>query len=60
MKYFTSEQVFDALVSGEAKRHVIYASMAAAKSRGYTDRMNLFSEALSRFDEHRKAKKDNK
>lgn len=58
MKYFTSEQVFDALVSGEAKRHVIYASMAAAKSRGYTDRVNLFNDALSRFDEHRKTKKE--
>lgn len=57
MKYFNSTQVFDALVSGEVKRHVIYASMAAAKSRGYTERMEIFAEALARYDQHRKIKK---
>jgi len=54
LKYFSSDQVFNDLVSGEVKRHVIYASMQAAKSRGYTDRMRLFADALARYDQHRK------
>ncbi|AJB63520.1 hypothetical protein SS08_03015 [Enterobacter hormaechei subsp. steigerwaltii] len=54
MKYFSSDQVFNDLVSGKVKRHVIYASMQAAKSREYTDRMKMFADALARYDQHRK------
>lgn len=54
LKYFSSDQVFNDLVSGEVKRHVIYASKQAAQSRGYTDRMEMFADALARYDQHRK------
>lgn len=54
MKYYSSDQVFNDLVNGEVKRHVIYASMQAAKSRGYTDRMEMFQSALIRYDQYRK------
>lgn len=54
LKYFSSDQVFNDLVSGKVKRHVIYASMQAAKSREYTDRMKMFADALARYDQHRK------
>lgn len=54
LKYYSSDQVFNDLVNGEVKRHVIYASMQAAKSRGYTDRMEMFQSALIRYDQYRK------
>jgi hypothetical protein len=28
--------------------------MQAAKSRGYTERMEMFVEAIARYDQHRK------
>ena len=56
LKYYSSDQVFNDLVNGEVKRHVIYASMQAAKSRGYTDRMKIFADALARYDQYRKEK----
>lgn len=54
LKYYSSDQIFNDLVSGEVKRHVIYASMQAAKSRGYTDRMEMFQSAIIRYDQHRR------
>ena len=56
LKYYSSDQVFNDLVNGEVKRHVIYASMQAAKSRGYTDRVKIFADALASYDQYRKEK----
>ncbi|EPB1680732.1 hypothetical protein [Klebsiella pneumoniae] len=57
LKYFTIEQVVEALQTGAARRHQIYDNFAQARYRGYTERAALFKSALEIFD---KWKKENK
>ncbi|AOZ40332.1 hypothetical protein [Klebsiella pneumoniae] len=51
MKYFTVEQVVEALRTGAARRHQIYDNFAQARYRGFTERAALFKTALEIFDQ---------
>ncbi|MDK1910387.1 MULTISPECIES: hypothetical protein [Klebsiella] len=44
MKYFTVEQVVEALKTGAARRHQIYDNFAQARYRGFTERAALLME----------------
>ncbi|CDI26275.1 conserved hypothetical protein [Klebsiella pneumoniae subsp. pneumoniae BJ1-GA] len=57
MKYFTVEQVVDALKSGSATLYQIRQNQYVAASRGYTEREALFKTAIELFDQWRKEKK---
>ncbi|EJE5322766.1 hypothetical protein RFE47_000410 [Klebsiella pneumoniae] len=54
MKYFTVEQVVEALKTGAARRHQIYDNFAQARYRGFTERAALFKTALDIFDQWKK------
>lgn len=41
MKYFTIEQVVEALKTGAARRHQIYDNFAQARYRGFTERQHF-------------------
>lgn len=56
MKYFTVEQVVEALKTGAARRHQIYDN-AQARYRGFTERAALFKAALEIFDQWKKENK---
>ncbi|WP_198138742.1 hypothetical protein [Erwinia typographi] len=53
MKYFSIEQVVKDLQSGAVRRHVIKTNERAALSRGYTERAEMFAEAIRIYDEWR-------
>lgn len=57
MKYFTVEQVVEALKTGAARRHQIYDNFAQARYRGFTERAALFKTALEIFDQWKKENK---
>jgi len=57
LKYFTVEQVVDALKSGSATLYQIRQNQYVAASRGYTEREALFKTAIELFDQWRKEKK---
>ncbi|HHG1239559.1 hypothetical protein J8969_15915 [Klebsiella pneumoniae] len=57
MKYFTVEQVIEALKTGNATVYQIRQNQYIATSRGYTERAALFKTALEIFD---KLQKENK
>jgi len=56
LKYFTIEQVVDALKTSAA-RHQIYDNFAQARYRGFTVRAALFKTALEIFDQWKKENK---
>lgn len=58
MKYFTVEQVVEALKTGAARRHQIYDNFAQARYRGFTERADLFKTALEIFDQWKKDKEN--
>ena len=58
MKYFTVEQVVEALKTGAARRHQIYDNFAQARYRGFTERAALFKTVLEIFDQWKKAKEN--
>ncbi|MBD7352939.1 hypothetical protein GOY44_004185 [Klebsiella pneumoniae] len=45
MKYFTVEQVVEALKTGAARRHQIYDNFAQARYRGFTERAALLNKS---------------
>jgi len=53
LKYWNEDQVLRALIDGKVKRHVIYASMHSARSRGYQERYEMFAAALAAYDKYR-------
>jgi len=53
LKYWNEDQVLRALIDGKVKRHVIYASMHSARSRGYEERYEMFANALAAYDKYR-------
>ena len=57
LKYFTVEQVVEALKNGAARRHQIYDNFAQARYRGFTERAALFKRALEIFDQWKKENK---
>lgn len=57
LKYFTVEQVVDALKSGSATLYQIRQNQYVAASCGYTEREALFKTAIELFDQWRKEKK---
>lgn len=57
MKYFTVDQVVEALKTGSATLYQIRQNQYVAASRGYTEREALFKTAIELFD---KWKGDNK
>lgn len=57
LKYFTIEQVVEALKTGAARRHQIYDNFAQARYRGFTERAALFKTALEIFDQWKKENK---
>uniref|UniRef100_UPI00388EF549 hypothetical protein n=1 Tax=Klebsiella pneumoniae TaxID=573 RepID=UPI00388EF549 len=57
LKYFTVEQVVEALKTGAARRHQIYDNFAQARYRGFTERAALFKTALEIFDQWKKENK---
>ncbi|MGR7102661.1 hypothetical protein [Klebsiella aerogenes] len=57
MKYFTVEQVFEALKTGNATLYQIRQNQYVAASRGYAERAALFKNALEIFDQWKKENK---
>lgn len=57
LKYFTIEQVVEALKTGAARRHQIYDNFAQARYRGFTERAALFKTALEIFDQWKRENK---
>lgn len=57
LKYFTIEQVVEALKTGAARRHQIYDNFAQARYRGFAERAALFKTALEIFDQWKKENK---
>lgn len=54
MKYFTVEQVVEALKIGNATLYQIRQNQYVAASRGYAEREALFKTALEIFDQWKK------
>ena len=57
MKYFTVEQVVEALKTGSATLYQIRQNQYVAASRGYTEREALFKIAIELFDHWKKENK---
>lgn len=57
MKYFTVEEVVDALKTGSATLYQIRQNQYVAASRGYIEREALFKTALEIFDQWKKENK---
>lgn len=58
LKYFTVEQVVEALKTGNATLYQIRQNQYVAASRGYAEREALFKTALEIFDQWKKAKEN--
>ncbi|HHT1054354.1 hypothetical protein [Raoultella ornithinolytica] len=57
MKYFTVEQVVEALKTGSATLYQIRQNQYVAASRGYIERAALFKTSLEIFDQWKKENK---
>lgn len=53
MRYFNVDQIYADLITGRTTRGLIYSSLVRARKREQPERVEMFEEAIRRFDEWR-------
>lgn len=53
MRYFNVDQIYADLITGRTTRGLVYSSLVRARKREHPDRVEMFEEAIRRFDEWR-------
>ncbi|QLK28048.1 hypothetical protein HF087_11525 [Escherichia coli] len=53
MRYFNVDQIYADLITGRTTRTLVYSSLVRARKSEQPDRVEMFEEAIQRFDEWR-------
>ena len=53
MRYFNVDQIYADLITGRTTRTLVYSSLVRARKNEQPDRVDMFEEAIRRFDEWR-------
>ena len=53
MRYFNVDQIYADLITGRTTRTLVYSSLVRARKNEQPDRVEMFEEAIRRFDEWR-------